>query len=40
MPELGKSAWYENIFIGKEELAKFLIEALNKEIVDKLVKEL
>lgn len=40
MPELEKSAWYENIFIGKEELAKFLIEALNKEIIDKMVKEL
>jgi len=40
MPELGKSAWYENIFIRKEELEKFLIEALNNEIVRKIIKEI
>jgi len=40
MPEQGKSAWYENIFIKKEELEKFLTKALNKEIIEKMVKEL
>jgi len=40
MPELGKSAWYENIFVGRDEIDQFLKEALNKEIIDKIVKEL
>ena len=40
IPTQEKSVWYENIFIKKEELEKFLIEALNNEIVRKIIKEI
>ena len=40
IPTQEKSVWYENIFVGRDEIDQFLKEALNKEIIDKMIKEL